>query len=101
MLSSDSRLNILVGAPRANTSDQTPSVVTERGAVFSCPWHKSGTCTQLEFDSTGKTQHCAFSHHNVIFAPPCCYLKLFLCIDSHCMLAEEVGFVRVIIGPSE
>ncbi|ROL52360.1 Integrin alpha-V [Anabarilius grahami] len=37
---------------QANTSDQTPSVVTERGAVFSCPWHKSGTCTQIEFDST-------------------------------------------------
>ncbi|XP_057191846.1 integrin alpha-V [Triplophysa rosa] len=46
------QLNILVGAPRANTSDQTPSSVTERGAVFSCPWHKSGTCTQIEFDST-------------------------------------------------
>ncbi|XP_056097834.1 integrin alpha-V [Rhinichthys klamathensis goyatoka] len=46
------QLNILVGAPRANTSDQTPSVVTERGAVFSCPWQKSGTCTQIEFDST-------------------------------------------------
>uniref|UniRef100_A0A672QB53 Integrin alpha-V-like n=1 Tax=Sinocyclocheilus grahami TaxID=75366 RepID=A0A672QB53_SINGR len=47
-----SRLNILVGAPRANTSDQTPSTVTERGAVFNCPWHKSGSCTQIEFDST-------------------------------------------------
>uniref|UniRef100_A0A8C1DHK4 Integrin, alpha V n=1 Tax=Cyprinus carpio carpio TaxID=630221 RepID=A0A8C1DHK4_CYPCA len=46
------QLNILVGAPRANTSDQTPSTVTERGAVFSCPWHKSGSCTQIEFDST-------------------------------------------------
>nr|XP_055070850.1 integrin alpha-V isoform X1 [Misgurnus anguillicaudatus] len=47
------QLNILVGAPRANTSDQTPSAVTERGAVFSCPWNKSGqTCTQIEFDST-------------------------------------------------
>uniref|UniRef100_A0A673KRF7 Uncharacterized protein n=1 Tax=Sinocyclocheilus rhinocerous TaxID=307959 RepID=A0A673KRF7_9TELE len=53
-----SRLNILVGAPRANTSDQTPSTVTERGAVFNCPWHKSGSCTQIEFDSTGKMQHC-------------------------------------------
>uniref|UniRef100_A0A672QBY3 Integrin alpha-V-like n=1 Tax=Sinocyclocheilus grahami TaxID=75366 RepID=A0A672QBY3_SINGR len=52
------QLNILVGAPRANTSDQTPSTVTERGAVFNCPWHKSGSCTQIEFDSTGKMQHC-------------------------------------------
>ncbi|XP_051998228.1 integrin alpha-V-like [Xyrauchen texanus] len=46
------QLNILVGAPRANTTDQTPSEVTERGAVFSCPWQKSGTCTQIEFDSS-------------------------------------------------
>ncbi|RXN28068.1 integrin alpha-V [Labeo rohita] len=46
------QLNILVGAPRANTSDQTPSKVTERGAVFSCPWHKNGSCTQIQFDST-------------------------------------------------
>uniref|UniRef100_A0A671SQJ6 Integrin alpha-V-like n=1 Tax=Sinocyclocheilus anshuiensis TaxID=1608454 RepID=A0A671SQJ6_9TELE len=52
------QLNILVGAPRANTSDQTPSTVTERGAVFNCPWHKSGSCTQIEFDSSGKMQHC-------------------------------------------
>uniref|UniRef100_A0A8C1S944 Integrin, alpha V n=1 Tax=Cyprinus carpio TaxID=7962 RepID=A0A8C1S944_CYPCA len=48
------QLNILVGAPRANTSDQTPSTVTERGAVFSCPWHKSGSCTQIEFDNDRK-----------------------------------------------
>uniref|UniRef100_A0A672NAJ9 Uncharacterized protein n=1 Tax=Sinocyclocheilus grahami TaxID=75366 RepID=A0A672NAJ9_SINGR len=48
------RLNILVGAPRANTSDQTPSTVTERGAVFSCPWDKSGSCTQIEFDNDRK-----------------------------------------------
>uniref|UniRef100_A0A8C2B2K9 Integrin, alpha V n=1 Tax=Cyprinus carpio TaxID=7962 RepID=A0A8C2B2K9_CYPCA len=60
----DKQLNILVGAPRANTSDQTPSTVTERGAVFNCPWHKSGSCTQIEFDSTGKMQHCVFSHHS-------------------------------------
>uniref|UniRef100_A0A8C1JEC0 Integrin, alpha V n=1 Tax=Cyprinus carpio TaxID=7962 RepID=A0A8C1JEC0_CYPCA len=57
----DKQLNILVGAPRANTSDQTPSTVTERGAVFNCPWHKSGSCTQIEFDSTGKMQHCVFN----------------------------------------
>uniref|UniRef100_A0A9J7X7S2 Integrin, alpha V n=1 Tax=Cyprinus carpio carpio TaxID=630221 RepID=A0A9J7X7S2_CYPCA len=53
----DKQLNILVGAPRANTSDQTPSTVTERGAVFNCPWHKSGSCTQIEFDSTGKMKN--------------------------------------------
>nr|AAI17568.1 Integrin, alpha V [Danio rerio] len=53
----NSQLNILVGAPRANTSDQTPSAVTERGAVFSCPWQKSGTCTQIQFDSTDDRKH--------------------------------------------
>uniref|UniRef100_A0A671SMS4 Integrin alpha-V-like n=1 Tax=Sinocyclocheilus anshuiensis TaxID=1608454 RepID=A0A671SMS4_9TELE len=51
------QLNILVGAPRANTSDQTPSTVTERGAVFNCPWHKSGSCTQIEFDNDRKNSN--------------------------------------------
>ncbi|XP_075968357.1 integrin alpha-V isoform X2 [Anarhichas minor] len=41
--------DVLVGAPRANTS--SPSSVEERGAVYSCPW-KSSSCQQLEFDNT-------------------------------------------------
>ncbi|KAJ8253140.1 hypothetical protein GJAV_G00209570 [Gymnothorax javanicus] len=45
----DKQLNILVGAPRANTSY---SAVTERGAVYSCPWRTSNNCRQLQFDST-------------------------------------------------
>ncbi|TRY98881.1 hypothetical protein DNTS_009289 [Danionella cerebrum] len=48
----DKQLNILVGAPRANTSDRTPSAITERGAVFSCPWQTSDSCAQIQFDST-------------------------------------------------
>ncbi|XP_026883966.2 integrin alpha-V [Electrophorus electricus] len=47
---SDRHLNVLVGAPKANTS--APSSVTERGAVYSCPWQTSGSCTEIQFDST-------------------------------------------------
>ncbi|KAM8857935.1 integrin alpha-V [Synchiropus picturatus] len=42
---------ILIGAPRANTSDV--SEVVERGAVYSCPWKSSTLCRQLQFDITG------------------------------------------------
>uniref|UniRef100_A0A4W4FGM4 Integrin alpha-2 domain-containing protein n=1 Tax=Electrophorus electricus TaxID=8005 RepID=A0A4W4FGM4_ELEEL len=42
-------LNVLVGAPKANTS--APSSVTERGAVYSCPWQTSGSCTEIQFDN--------------------------------------------------
>ncbi|XP_034417027.1 LOW QUALITY PROTEIN: integrin alpha-V-like [Cyclopterus lumpus] len=42
--------DVLVGAPRANTS--SPSSVEERGAVYSCPWKSSASCQQLQFDST-------------------------------------------------
>ncbi|XP_037395176.1 integrin alpha-V [Pygocentrus nattereri] len=46
----DKQLNILVGAPKANTS--SPSSVLERGAVYSCPWQTGGVCTQIQFDDT-------------------------------------------------
>ncbi|MCI4378810.1 hypothetical protein PGIGA_G00220550, partial [Pangasianodon gigas] len=46
----DKLQNILVGAPKANTSSS--SSVTERGAVYSCPWQSGGMCTQIEFDNT-------------------------------------------------
>ncbi|XP_055766393.1 integrin alpha-V-like [Salvelinus fontinalis] len=42
--------NILIGAPKANTS--SPSTVVERGAVYTCPWQKSSDCTQVQFDNT-------------------------------------------------
>ncbi|KAJ8255879.1 hypothetical protein COCON_G00197430 [Conger conger] len=45
----EKQLNILVGAPRANTSF---SAVVERGAVYSCPWRTSKDCRQLQFDNT-------------------------------------------------
>ncbi|XP_062862320.1 integrin alpha-V [Trichomycterus rosablanca] len=48
--SPDKQLNILVGAPKANTTDSTS--VTERGAVYSCPWQSDGKCTQILFDNT-------------------------------------------------
>ncbi|XP_013875215.1 integrin alpha-V [Austrofundulus limnaeus] len=43
--------DILIGAPRANTSSS--SGVVERGAVFSCPWSSSSSCQQLLFDDSG------------------------------------------------
>ncbi|KAI3356125.1 hypothetical protein L3Q82_017176 [Scortum barcoo] len=45
------RSDVLIGAPRANTS--SPSSVVERGAVYSCPWGSSSACQQLQFDNTG------------------------------------------------
>ncbi|XP_035507134.2 integrin alpha-V [Scophthalmus maximus] len=41
--------DVLIGAPRANTSSS--SSVVERGAVFSCPW-SSSSCQELQFDSS-------------------------------------------------
>uniref|UniRef100_A0A3P9J390 Integrin, alpha V n=1 Tax=Oryzias latipes TaxID=8090 RepID=A0A3P9J390_ORYLA len=41
--------DVLVGAPRANTSSS--STVVERGAVFSCPWN-SKSCKEVPFDSS-------------------------------------------------
>ncbi|KAK3569132.1 hypothetical protein QTP86_024487 [Hemibagrus guttatus] len=46
----DKLQNILVGAPKANTSSS--SSVTERGAVYGCPWQSGGTCKQIEFDNS-------------------------------------------------
>uniref|UniRef100_A0AAV2JY75 Integrin alpha-2 domain-containing protein n=1 Tax=Knipowitschia caucasica TaxID=637954 RepID=A0AAV2JY75_KNICA len=48
--------DVLIGAPRANTSG--PSVVVERGAVYSCPWN-SPSCSQLLFDSTDDRKNAA------------------------------------------
>uniref|UniRef100_A0A674B4S4 Integrin, alpha V n=1 Tax=Salmo trutta TaxID=8032 RepID=A0A674B4S4_SALTR len=46
----DAKSNILIGAPRANTS--SASTVVERGAVYTCPWQKTSDCTQVQFDNT-------------------------------------------------
>lgn len=43
------QLNILIGAPKANTSVST---VVERGAVYTCPWKTSSDCQQIPFDNT-------------------------------------------------
>ncbi|XP_042281623.1 integrin alpha-V [Thunnus albacares] len=48
--SSNQKSDILIGAPRANTS--SPSSVVERGAVYSCPWKSSSACQQLQFDNS-------------------------------------------------
>ncbi|KAM7406799.1 hypothetical protein PAMA_002832 [Pampus argenteus] len=47
--SNNQKSDILIGAPRANTS--STSSVVERGAVYSCPW-KSQACQQLQFDNS-------------------------------------------------
>ncbi|GLD68286.1 integrin alpha-V-like isoform X1, partial [Lates japonicus] len=46
---SNQKSDVLIGAPRANTS--SPSSVVERGAVYSCPW-RSSSCQQLQFDNS-------------------------------------------------
>ncbi|XP_063061164.1 integrin alpha-V-like [Engraulis encrasicolus] len=47
----DNQFNLLVGAPKCNTT--TPAAVVERGAVYSCPWQTAKDCEQIEFDNTG------------------------------------------------
>uniref|UniRef100_A0A1A7WU95 Integrin, alpha V n=1 Tax=Iconisemion striatum TaxID=60296 RepID=A0A1A7WU95_9TELE len=46
--------DILVGAPRANTTSS--SSVAERGAVFTCPWRSSSSCQQVQFDTSDNRQ---------------------------------------------
>uniref|UniRef100_A0A4W6EU95 Integrin, alpha V n=1 Tax=Lates calcarifer TaxID=8187 RepID=A0A4W6EU95_LATCA len=50
--------DVLIGAPRANTSSS--SSVVERGAVYSCPW-RSSSCQQLQFDNSDKVCFSAVS----------------------------------------
>ncbi|XP_070831701.1 integrin alpha-V [Chaetodon trifascialis] len=49
--SNNQKSDVLIGAPRANTSSSGD--VVERGAVYSCPWRSSSACQQLQFDSSG------------------------------------------------
>lgn len=47
------RISVLVGAPKANTSQ--PGIV-EAGSVYYCPWPGvSGTCRQIPFDNSSKS----------------------------------------------
>lgn len=47
-----SSMNVVVGAPRANTSQ--PGVI-EAGAVYLCPWKPIGSkCIPIEFDTKGE-----------------------------------------------
>ncbi|KAL2096083.1 hypothetical protein ACEWY4_008231 [Coilia grayii] len=46
----DNQFNLLVGAPKCNTSAST--AVVERGAVYSCPWKTAKNCQQIEFDKS-------------------------------------------------
>uniref|UniRef100_A0A8C1ZT61 Integrin, alpha 5 (fibronectin receptor, alpha polypeptide) n=1 Tax=Cyprinus carpio TaxID=7962 RepID=A0A8C1ZT61_CYPCA len=49
---SDSSVSIIVGAPKANTSQPN---IREGGSVFYCPWSLSQSqCSSIEFDRQGK-----------------------------------------------
>ncbi|XP_069735493.1 LOW QUALITY PROTEIN: integrin alpha-5 [Phaenicophaeus curvirostris] len=47
-------VSILVGAPKANTSQAN---VTQGGAVFHCPWPPQGDCAPIDFDHIGPRTH--------------------------------------------
>ncbi|KAM9850867.1 integrin alpha-V [Aulostomus maculatus] len=55
--SNNQKSDVLIGAPRANTSSS--SSVVERGAVYSCPWSSSSACQELQFDSSGDRKNAA------------------------------------------
>uniref|UniRef100_A0A8C1W5M3 Integrin, alpha 5 (fibronectin receptor, alpha polypeptide) n=1 Tax=Cyprinus carpio TaxID=7962 RepID=A0A8C1W5M3_CYPCA len=49
----DSSVSIIVGAPKANTSQPN---IREGGSVFYCPWSLSQSqCSSIEFDTQGKS----------------------------------------------
>uniref|UniRef100_A0A8C2KBH8 Integrin, alpha 5 (fibronectin receptor, alpha polypeptide) n=1 Tax=Cyprinus carpio TaxID=7962 RepID=A0A8C2KBH8_CYPCA len=51
---SDSSVSIIVGAPKANTSQPN---IREGGSVFYCPWSLSQSqCSSIEFDRQGKAK---------------------------------------------
>ncbi|KAM6307914.1 LOW QUALITY PROTEIN: integrin alpha-5 [Podargus strigoides] len=47
-------VSILVGAPKANTSQPN---VTQGGAVYHCPWPPGDDCTPIDFDHIGPRTH--------------------------------------------
>lgn len=47
-------VSILVGAPKANTSQPN---VTQGGAVYHCPWPPGAECTPIDFDHIGTRSH--------------------------------------------
>ncbi|XP_040395267.1 integrin alpha-5 [Cygnus olor] len=47
-------VSILVGAPKANTSQPN---VTQGGAVYHCPWPPGADCTPIDFDHIGTRSH--------------------------------------------
>uniref|UniRef100_A0A3B3B524 Uncharacterized protein n=1 Tax=Oryzias melastigma TaxID=30732 RepID=A0A3B3B524_ORYME len=48
--SNSSSISVLIGAPKANTSQPN---ITEGGAVFLCPWRQSN-CSIINFDEQGR-----------------------------------------------
>uniref|UniRef100_A0A673X8H4 Integrin, alpha 2b n=1 Tax=Salmo trutta TaxID=8032 RepID=A0A673X8H4_SALTR len=59
--SADFYIGVVVGAPRANTSQPG---VTEAGAVYLCPWAQTGgACTTMTFDTKGDE---VYLHQNLV-----------------------------------
>ncbi|XP_068123259.1 integrin alpha-5 isoform X2 [Hyperolius riggenbachi] len=55
-------VSILVGAPKANTSQPD---VQEGGAVYACPWQRNGSdCTYIQFDAIGNRKRMLHSEVN-------------------------------------
>uniref|UniRef100_A0A8K9Y0G5 Integrin alpha-2 domain-containing protein n=1 Tax=Oncorhynchus mykiss TaxID=8022 RepID=A0A8K9Y0G5_ONCMY len=79
----DAKSNILIGAPKANTS--SASTVVERGAVYTCPWQKSSDCTQVQFDNTGEyRREDPFSLSSLF---DCCVALLSLTVLMRCCVS--------------
>lgn len=57
--------SILIGAPKANTSQPN---VTEGGAVYLCPWSQAN-CTVIDFDKQGELAwfHWSFTESSLCF----------------------------------
>lgn len=56
------RISVLVGAPKANTSQ--PGVV-EAGAVYYCPWPGApDSCRQIPFDNSSELPENTFADQN-------------------------------------
>uniref|UniRef100_A0A452HXN2 Uncharacterized protein n=1 Tax=Gopherus agassizii TaxID=38772 RepID=A0A452HXN2_9SAUR len=86
-----SSISILVGAPKANTSQAN---VTQGGSVYYCPWHRgNSSCTPIEFDQTGKGSISLMWVGASMFNPADKYLPSFACapLYSWRTLKEESG----------
>uniref|UniRef100_A0A672MY93 Integrin alpha-5-like n=1 Tax=Sinocyclocheilus grahami TaxID=75366 RepID=A0A672MY93_SINGR len=65
----DSSVSIIVGAPKANTSQPN---IREGGSVFYCPWSLSQSqCSSIEFDIQGKLNSKSCSGCHILWYSAC------------------------------